>query len=68
MRLAEGGPLVTDNGNYILDCQVPVLDKPLDVEQKLLAIPGVVGTGLFMGMADAVLIQDGDEIQIRQRP
>ena len=67
MRMADGKPLVTDNGNYILDCRVPVLENPKAVEDELRAIPGVVGTGLFVGMADTVLIQDGDGIKVRRR-
>src|SRR5437764_545075 len=55
----EGGkPFVTDNGNHILDCAVaPILD-PSAFEAHLRAIPGVVGTGLFLGMADTVLVGD----------
>ena len=60
----EGGQLfVTDNGNHILDCAVaPVLDPPA-FEAHLRAIPGVVGTGLFLGMADTVLVGD-DSFQL----
>jgi ribose 5-phosphate isomerase A len=60
----EGGRLfVTDNGNHILDCAVaPILDPPA-FEASLRAIPGVVGTGLFLGMADTVLVGD-DSFQL----
>jgi ribose 5-phosphate isomerase A len=55
------GPVVTDNGNFILDVEfgsVDALDE-LDVAVKL--IPGVLETGLFVGMADVVYLgkQDG---------
>jgi ribose 5-phosphate isomerase A len=64
-----GGKLfVTDNGNYILDCQLSAISNPAELEIKLLSIPGVVGTGLFLGMADTVLVQDGEQVQVRQRP
>jgi ribose 5-phosphate isomerase A len=55
----EAGKLfVTDNGNHILDCAVaPILDPPA-FEANVRAIPGVVGTGLFLGMADTVLVGD----------
>jgi ribose 5-phosphate isomerase A len=58
---------ISDNGNYILDCNVPLIRKPAELDQSLCALPGVVGTGLFVGMAHAVLIQNGKEIQVRQR-
>ncbi len=54
------GPLKTDNGNYILDCKIGPLLDPADFEARAEAIPGVVGTGLFLGMADVVLVGDQD--------
>jgi len=61
--------VITDNGNYILDCQVSAIANPTSLDQALLRIPGVVGTGLFVGMADTVLIQreNGAEVQQRER-
>jgi ribose 5-phosphate isomerase A len=57
----KGGPAKTDNGNYILDCGVtsPITD-PVALEAQIQAIPGVVGTGLFLKMASVVLIGDQD--------
>lgn len=58
--LVNGRPLVTENGNLTLDC---ALDEPLrdgraarDLEAAVLAIPGVVDTGLFLGTAERVLV------------
>jgi ribose 5-phosphate isomerase A len=47
---------VTDNGNHILDCQVEPITYPARLELDIRAIPGVVGTGLFLEMADTVLV------------
>jgi len=58
---------VSDNGNHILDCRMQPIADPAKLERDIEAIPGVVGTGLFIGMADLVLIQDGDNVQVRQR-
>jgi ribose 5-phosphate isomerase A len=58
---AEAGqPKKTDNGNYILDCAIarPGLADPAAFEAQALLIPGVLGTGLFLGMADVVLVGD----------
>jgi ribose 5-phosphate isomerase A len=49
---------VTDNGNYILDCAIGPMAQPAELEAKILAIPGIVDTGLFLNMADVVLIGD----------
>jgi ribose 5-phosphate isomerase A len=68
LRQKTGKPLVTDNGNYVLDCRIPVLQDPAETEQTIRAIPGVVGTGLFLGLADTVLIEKGGNIEVRNRP
>jgi ribose 5-phosphate isomerase A len=53
-----GKPGLTDNGNYILDCKTGPLADAAGLEPRILAIPGVLGTGLFLGMASLVLIGD----------
>ena len=67
VRLVDGQPFVTDNGNQILDCGISPIRDPAAFEQSILSIPGVVGTGLFIGMADTVLVQDGEMVEVRQR-
>lgn len=59
-------PHVTDNGNYILDCRIAPLDRPHKLEQDILAIPGVVGTGLFLDMRPTVLVGTGDRVEVRE--
>ena len=56
----DGSEYVTDNGNPILDCAVRDIRNPARLERELLAIPGVVGTGLFVGMADLVVVASED--------
>lgn len=65
---ARSEVVVTDNGNWILDAK---LDPPLDaraLESAIVALPGVLGTGFFLGMADAVLIGTGSEVEVRRAP
>jgi len=55
----EGGKVFsTDNGNYILDCGLEPIADPAGLENRIRAIPGVVGTGLFLGLASLVLVGD----------
>jgi ribose 5-phosphate isomerase A len=54
----NNAPFVTDNGNHILDCKIAPILHPEQFEEHLRAIPGVVGTGLFLNMADTVLVGD----------
>ncbi len=56
----DGKVFMTDNGNAILDCRVGAILLPAEFEANVRAIPGVVGTGLFIGMADTVLVGDSD--------
>jgi ribose 5-phosphate isomerase A len=68
--LQAGGLFVTDNGNHILDCQIDPISDGTELELDIRAIPGVVGTGLFLGMADTVLIGNRSDfrmIEERQR-
>ncbi len=46
----------TDNSNWILDCGTSGIADPAALDQALLQIPGVVGTGIFANMADIVLV------------
>jgi ribose 5-phosphate isomerase A len=56
----DGSTYITDNGNPILDCHVGPIIDPVTLERSILGIPGVVGTGLFLAMAETVLIQEED--------
>jgi ribose 5-phosphate isomerase A len=49
---------LTDNGNHILDCEIKPIPDAAQLELEIRAIPGVVGTGLFLGMADVILVGD----------
>jgi ribose 5-phosphate isomerase A len=61
----QGRIFVTDNGNHILDCMIGPIADPAALETQLRAIPGVVGTGLFLGMASVVLLGDeGKEFEL----
>jgi ribose 5-phosphate isomerase A len=55
---------VTDNGNHILDCQVEPIPDAHRLEMEIRAIPGVVGTGLFLGMAETVLVGEEDTFRL----
>ncbi|MEX0676060.1 MAG: ribose-5-phosphate isomerase RpiA [Pirellulales bacterium] len=67
VRRDEGRLHLTDNGNYILDCGIAPLDRPGDLERDLRAIPGVVGTGLFLDMKPTVLVwMDDNRVEVRE--
>ena len=61
MAQAKAGPLVSDNGNFIIDVDFGEIIDPGELNLSLLTIPGVVDTGLFIGMASKAYIglEDG---------
>lgn len=60
LRMAGDRPLVTDEGNLIVDLMLDRIDAPEALDAALLAIPGVVETGLFLGICDTVVIGHPD--------
>ena len=56
------GPVVTDNGNFVVDVDFGPINalKELDIQLRL--IPGVIETGLFVGMADVVYLGKPDGV------
>jgi ribose 5-phosphate isomerase A len=66
-RQVDGKTFVTDNGNHILDCGIDPIGDTADFERRLLAIPGVVGTGLFLGMAQTVIVEKGGTVEVMER-
>ena len=60
MAKAKAGPVVSDNGNFIIDADFGIIKNPLDLNVKLLQIPGVVDSGLFLGMAHTAYIGQKD--------
>ena len=56
LRGGEAHPFATDGGNYIADCAAESIPDPERLARSLEAIPGVVGHGLFVGLASVALI------------
>ncbi len=48
------GPVITDNGNAILDTYFGEIKDPAELAVKVKMIPGVVETGFFIGLTDIV--------------
>jgi ribose 5-phosphate isomerase A len=61
---ADGNLFVSDNGNHILDCEIAPIHDASRLESDVRAIPGVVGTGLFLGMAETVLVGASDDFRL----
>ncbi len=66
--LGAGAPYVTDNGNALLDCAFGSIDDPAGLDASLRTIHGVVATGLFVGLADAVVVAAAAGVRELARP
>lgn len=70
-REKEGQPVVTDNGNFILDCYFETdgaIEDPAILEWLLLARAGIVEHGLFLDMAAVVYLAGAGGVQTLARP
>ena len=56
MGVNKDGPVITDQGNMVLDVKFTGIDNPVEMEKTINNIPGVLENGLFVGLADEVLI------------
>jgi len=54
------GPVITDNGNFILDADFGRLENPSKFDRQLKMVPGLIETGLFLKMADLVYVGRSD--------
>ena len=55
-RTKDGELFLTENGNFILDCSIGAIPEPERLETLLNSIPGVIETGLFIGICGIVLM------------
>ncbi|PLT48298.1 Ribose 5-phosphate isomerase A [Paenibacillus pasadenensis] len=66
-RERDGQPVVTDNGNYVLDCDFGLIEEPGALDRELKGLLGVLETGLFVGMADAAYIAGPEGVRVLRR-
>lgn len=64
LRQKLGKPYITDEGNYIIDLDIFKARSMKVLDANLQSIPGVIETGLFLGLANKVIVGTGNEIKI----
>ena len=55
-KVMEEELFITDNSNYIIDCEFERITEPTELEKEINNIPGVVENGLFIGLVDEVIV------------
>jgi len=61
----KDGPVITDNGNFIVDCRFKDIRSPENLESALAAIPGVVESGLFCGFVKKTTVIIGGPKKVK---
>lgn len=56
MGIKKAGPVVTDQGNLVIDVKFDAIDNPAELEKTINNMPGVLENGLFVGVADVILV------------
>jgi len=62
----KDGPVITDNGNFIIDCNFGPVTNPDRLEAEMISIPGVIECGLFSAYGEkiTVILGDGDGCRV----
>jgi ribose 5-phosphate isomerase A len=63
----DGQPFVTDSGHFIFDCAFGRIAEPEALDEALKLVPGVVDSGLFLGIADAAIVAGPDGVVVLER-
>jgi ribose 5-phosphate isomerase A len=65
---ADGAAFVTDGGNYIFDCRLGSIPDAEALSGALARVPGVVEHGLFLGLADAIIVAAEQGVEVIGSP
>lgn len=63
MGMYKDGPVITDNGNFIVDAKFTVIESPPHLEIDINTIPGVVENGIFTQMVDKAILGTSNGIK-----
>ena len=64
LRVINGNPFTTDSENLIYDLSIGLIEEPAIIDNLLNSIPGVVENGLFVDMANIVIIGEQNGVKI----
>ena len=59
----KDGPVISDSGNLIADAKFGTINDPEKLDSELNKIPGLLGHGLFIGMANKVILATPNGIE-----
>lgn len=56
MAAKKAGPVVTDQGNLVIDVKFDHIKNPAEMEKEINNLPGVLENGIFVGVADIIMV------------
>ena len=56
MGVKKAGPVVTDQGNLVIDVKFDHIKNPAEMEKEINNLPGVLENGIFVGVADIIMV------------
>ncbi|MDY6817595.1 MAG: ribose-5-phosphate isomerase RpiA [Halobacteriales archaeon] len=62
----KDGPVVTDNGHLVIDCDFGTIEEPAKLGTELSGLPGVLEHGLFVDLADTIYVGTADGVERRE--
>lgn len=66
LRTSAGGPFITDNDNYIIDCDFGTITNPEPLEKDINSVKGVIDNGIFAGLTSEVHIGTANGVKIKK--
>lgn len=63
MGKLKDGPVITDNGNFVVDANFGLIENPIEMEKELNSIPGVVENGIFSEIVDKAIIGTSEGVK-----
>ena len=68
MGVKKDGPVVTDQGFWVIDAHFEQIANPVELDRELLLLPGVLDHGLFINMATDIVIGGPEGVDVLTRP
>jgi len=66
-RMNHNKYFLTDSNNYIIDLYLVRIDQPEKIDKELKSLPGILETGLFINIADVVVVGRGDKYEVLKK-
>ena len=63
----KDGPVITDNGNFVMDVDFGIIDDPRSIAARISPIPGVVEHGIFDNLDELYLAREDGLVRIKRR-